>query len=322
MIPSKPPPSWFKSLDSIISKFYWKNKTPRIKLTTLQKPKTQGGLEAPNSHFYFIAQQLQYIHKWRNPAQSDNTWTDIEQTLCKDIHISDLPFISRSITHHPCFKNPAIATTLTAWWKFHQITNSTMVLNKHTPIWNNPDFLVNKKPLYFAQWILKGITHLQHVFHNNSVTSFSHLVQKYCIGDNHFFEFIQIKSCIASIINVKSHDLEPPPLISNILNITSRKKLLSNIYKLIATYDQTITLPSAKWENDLQINPSANFWTQICRNVFSTATNSNIQLIQYKIIHRVHYTGKRMFKMGFADVTSLNNFTVHWAVHNSHFLIA
>lgn len=41
MIPIKPPPSWFKSLDSTISKFYWKNKTPRIKLATLQKPKTQ-----------------------------------------------------------------------------------------------------------------------------------------------------------------------------------------------------------------------------------------------------------------------------------------
>lgn len=50
MIPTQPTPSWFKSLDSIISKFYWKNKTPRIKLTTLQKPKLQGGLAAP---FFF-----------------------------------------------------------------------------------------------------------------------------------------------------------------------------------------------------------------------------------------------------------------------------
>ena len=33
MIPIKPPPLWLKSLDSIISKFYWKNKSPRINFT-------------------------------------------------------------------------------------------------------------------------------------------------------------------------------------------------------------------------------------------------------------------------------------------------
>lgn len=39
MIPSKPTHSWFKSLDSIINKYYWKNKTPRIKLTPYRNPK-------------------------------------------------------------------------------------------------------------------------------------------------------------------------------------------------------------------------------------------------------------------------------------------
>ena len=31
------------------------------------------------------------------------------------------------------------------------------------------------------------------------------------------------------------------------------------------------------------------------------SNNNNIQLIQYKIIHRVHFTGHRMFKMGFTQ---------------------
>ena len=72
MIASKPTHSWFKSLDSIINKYYWKNKTPRIKLTTLQKPKTQGGLSAMNFHQYFIANQLQYTFKWSHPQHSDS----------------------------------------------------------------------------------------------------------------------------------------------------------------------------------------------------------------------------------------------------------
>ncbi len=39
MIPSKPPPDWFRSLDSSISKFLWKGKPPRISLKTLQRPR-------------------------------------------------------------------------------------------------------------------------------------------------------------------------------------------------------------------------------------------------------------------------------------------
>lgn len=46
MIPLQPTLSCFQLLDPIITKFYWKDKTQRIKLTTPQKPKTQGGLAA------------------------------------------------------------------------------------------------------------------------------------------------------------------------------------------------------------------------------------------------------------------------------------
>lgn len=97
MIPTQPTLTWFKSLDSITTKFYWKNKTPRIKLTTPQKPKTQGGLEAPHFYHYYLANQLHNRYKWIHPNPSENTWLDVEQTICKDIHISDLPFYSQTI---------------------------------------------------------------------------------------------------------------------------------------------------------------------------------------------------------------------------------
>lgn len=63
MIPIQP-----TSLDSTIIKFYWKNKTPRIKLTIFLKPKILGGLEAPHFHHYALGNQLQYIHKWLHPT--------------------------------------------------------------------------------------------------------------------------------------------------------------------------------------------------------------------------------------------------------------
>lgn len=62
--------------------------------------------------------------------------------------------------------------------------------------------------------------------------------------------------------------------------------------------DGSVSLPFLKWETDLSISPDLNFWTQICLNTFRMTKNPNLQFIQYKIIHRTHYTGQRMFGMG------------------------
>ncbi len=223
MTPTQPTLSWFKSLDSIITKFYWKNKTPRIKLTTLQKLRTQGGLEAPHFYHYFLANQLQNIHKWIHPDPSESTWLDVEETICKDINTSDLPFYNQTIKKHHCFKMPTIAAALTAWWKFHQITNSPLAPSKYTPIWNNPDFTAYKKPLNLRTWAEKGIAQLQHIFHNNNLAPFSHLVQRYGIGSNCFLEYSQIKSSIQSKIDIRTINLDLPLPISALINISSSK---------------------------------------------------------------------------------------------------
>ncbi len=47
MLPLSPPPGYFMQINSIISKFIWNDKCPRIKLTTLQHPNSAGGLALP-----------------------------------------------------------------------------------------------------------------------------------------------------------------------------------------------------------------------------------------------------------------------------------
>ena len=119
MLPVAPPTNWFKSLGTAVSKFNWKNKPPRIKLTTLQNPNTHGGLEAPNSDSYVLTTPLQYILKWINPDQTDSTWTDTEQTQCKDIRIYHTYHLSATHSKTDLLQKPNNRTTLTAWWKFH-----------------------------------------------------------------------------------------------------------------------------------------------------------------------------------------------------------
>ena len=144
MLPTEPTKKWFHNLDMLTSKLYWRNKKPMIKRTILQKDKKKGGLGAPNFRFYYLANQLHYLVKWRQTDDDCNPWLDVEQSYCNEISIADLPFLSKSIKYHECFKSMTISTTLKAWWKINKLTNFEMTPNIYTPIWHNPDFV----PLY------------------------------------------------------------------------------------------------------------------------------------------------------------------------------
>ncbi len=48
-------------------------------------------------------------------------------------------------------------------------------------------------------------------------------------------------------------------------------------------------LPIEKFPHDF------NTWTHICKNIFSLIDNSNLQLIQYKILHKsTYYTTQKV----------------------------
>ena len=186
MIPTTPIDNWFKTLNSLTTQFYWKYKNPRISLSTLQNKKSHGGLEAPNFHHYFLANQLQYLVKWINIQKHNYPWLELEQNQCTNISIADLPFLSQSRKKSNFCQRITINSTLTAWWKTNQITKSSLALNKYTPLWHNPMLTLQNKPFHFSTWAQKGITHLCHLFENNQFMSFNTLTQKYGIGREQF----------------------------------------------------------------------------------------------------------------------------------------
>lgn len=55
---------------------------------------------------------------------------------------------------------------------------------------------------------------------------------------------------------------------------------------------------------DLNTTLTQEHWTEICKNTFSMTSNNNLQLIQYKVIHRTHLTRYKMQKMGLIDTAT------------------
>uniref|UniRef100_A0A8C5GQH1 Reverse transcriptase zinc-binding domain-containing protein n=1 Tax=Gouania willdenowi TaxID=441366 RepID=A0A8C5GQH1_GOUWI len=299
MIPLKPPKQWFQRLDSTTTKFYTRNKKPKISLSTLQKNKDEGGLEAPNFMHYYLANQILYLTEWLNPKEYYNTWLEIEQLDCKHIKLSDLPFITATLKHHNCFKNPLIASTLTAWWKALDITNGQLKTSILSPIWHNPDFKNKKTPLYLKTWEESGITHLQDLFENDKIRSYNNLTQAFDINKSNFLQYLQVTETIKKTTPLDLTTLQPPELAIYMKKISTKSKKLSKIYRALSNTNCNY-LPIAKWEAELSITPSTDFWAEICCNTFKMTKNTNLQLIQYKVLHRSHITQQKMHKMGFS----------------------
>ena len=86
--------------------------------------------------------------------------------------------------------------------------------------------------------------------------------------------------------------------VTGLLALSEPKKLISLIYKKISTADPSMPIPVSKWEHDLTITTNADFWSKICTD-FIKIRAANLNLIELKVIHRSHYTTKRLHKMDF-----------------------
>ncbi len=111
MLPLSPPPGYFKEINSIISKFIWNDKCPRIKLTTLQHPNSAGGLAVPNFELYYWSFQLKALHNWVDP-QSTVSWRVIEADKVKPNRLQDILFTGTGDNYK---FGPVVANSIKIW---------------------------------------------------------------------------------------------------------------------------------------------------------------------------------------------------------------
>ncbi len=114
MLPLSPPPGYFKEINSIISKFIWNDKCPRIKLTTLQHPNSAGGLAVPNFELYYWSFQLKALHNWVD-SQSTVSWRVIEADKVKPNRLQDILFTGTGKKGDNYKFGPVVANSIKIW---------------------------------------------------------------------------------------------------------------------------------------------------------------------------------------------------------------
>lgn len=157
MLPILIPSIYFKKIDSLLSKFLWKNKKSRISLSQLRKPKSNGGVNFPEFRIYRESFYLRQASKWLLSESSPFTplWLTIEHCLLMPFSTNKvLAFSSKTFQNTlPLFKHTcSLLRPLTQL----KITSRESFL--HSPIWHNRLITTNNRPIFWKSWRLRGVT--------------------------------------------------------------------------------------------------------------------------------------------------------------------
>ncbi|CAI5636845.1 unnamed protein product [Oreochromis niloticus] len=270
-LPVKIPVEKFKDWDRLISRFVWNGKRPRIKYTTLQLSRKQGGVGLPNLKDYYHAAQTRPAIKWCD--QNFNAkWKDIE------IKVQDVPVqtflgneqLKKTLQH---FLDPITSHTLEIW--FGLVKQSK--LEREVKMLNWAAYVVGVIPSAhdsgFRKWEQKGITAICTIMKDGHLMSFQDLKDRYSLEKTDFYRYLQLRDYF-------SKEVRSPRTSYGMLDCVIKSyrglqfKEISVLYKNLRENTATSTeYIKKKWEQEIKTDISTEEWLDMCETQ-NTTTNS------------------------------------------------
>lgn len=206
--------------------------------------------------------------------------------LCTKIPLSD------PVSRHSL--NPVVSFKI--WNQFRRAFSLTD-LSMQAPIMRNHMFPPSITDAAFNCWVEKGLVTLKDLYSDFSFMSFYQMRAKYNIPQTHFFRYLQIRSfMISNTLDFSA--LPTESLLDTILKISPlSKNNIGLIYSLISSQNVTsLTKSKQQWESELDLLFSEETWQDIINKIHSTSICLRHTIIQFKVVHRLHWTKQKLAK--------------------------
>lgn len=299
-IPICIPRSYFRQIDSVILPFIWGYKAHRISKQHLQKPKECGGLSLPCFLYYYWAANVRTLVYWQlENLDSTNeipSWLAIEQSLASKTSLQAILFSSPRPMSSRKGEHFILSNCQKIWLQIRkncEFPNTSV----HAPIWHNHAFTPSFTDAVFKEWDCKGIKSIKNLYINKQLCSFDQLQKKYTLPKTHFFRFLQLRNYMRQ--NLPSYDSLPEDnsLFKILLGPPDTKGLISSLVEFFLI---KIAQPAMKikqiWEEDLNVTIADDVWKTALSSLHHCSINARLQLIQFKVLHRLHYSKVKLHK--------------------------
>lgn len=270
-LPIQVPQTQFTKWDKLISRFIWEGKRPRVRFTTLQLPKSRGGLALPNLREYFTAAQIRPLLNWCCTNFVAH-WKDIETNsytcpIQTFIGERTLPLQVRQEM------DPITSFTLDTWHSVVKRLKFDDGLGLLKWIAHDRKFTPGSIDTTYKYWVDKGITAMCTITKEGNMISFQEMKDVFGLANADLFRYLQVRDYYLK--EIKKDEVHP--LINIFVTSYQRftPKAISKLYLCILGSGKHSTIyVKSKWEKEIEEEILDETWFDMWRN-HQTTTQSH-----------------------------------------------
>ena len=162
------PKKYIVEINRLIFKFIWKNKKERIKRTTLIRNKEKGGLKVPDFSIMIKAMRVAWLKKILSGTR--HVWKKFFDCFLDLSNLDPQTILVSNYDAKWFLKDhnipPFYYEVLT---EFSKVGN-TAPISKTQYLWYNKNFLIQGKPVFYKEFLAKGMCYTSDLFDNNGNT--------------------------------------------------------------------------------------------------------------------------------------------------------
>lgn len=294
--------SFFKSIDSIITPFIWADKPPRISKAHLQKHTAEGGLGLPVfRHYYWACNARAWVFWNQHTAPAGQRaslcprWPAIESCAAVSLAGASLAAVLFSNLNLPirCLGGDFVLRNSYKILKQIKGVLKPPELSIYAPICQNPCFKPGTMDAVFTQWSDRGLSTIRDLYINNHFATFAQLKSKFGLPAGHFFRYLQIRNFVRQSIPHFETLPEQHSFYEVLIRPPTSKHLISLFVNIFCSATPSLHIKEA-WISDIGEEISDALWAQGLNRIKTCSVNARLQLIQFKVIHRLHFSRTKL----------------------------
>lgn len=176
------------------------------------------------------------------------------------------------------------------------LTQSQVDILSLAPLWQNqnfPDLCGHPDSTWWAHF---GITHLSHIFEENTLLPFESIRHKYGIENKFFFKYLLLRHALKTQFGALTIELRES-FMEDLLSFPEINKLVMTFYgRLQMMGVDPFQKSLCKWQR-IMPELSEEDWEEAAEICFQDIISTADVLIQFKFIHHLHYTPARLVTM-------------------------
>lgn len=143
----------------------------------------------------------------------------------------------------------------------------------------------------FRQWSDGGIRLVKDLYKKKQFASFAQLQTKFNLPPGQFFRYLQIRNIVSQSVAL-FHKL---PLQHNFYELL-RKPSASKHQIFVSLFSRSTPSTHIKdaWMADAGTEIPTDLWDRVLGGIKLTPVNARLQVIQFKVIHHLHYSKTRL----------------------------